>query len=99
MSIVRSETQEYQTQLLVTLKGSWCIIETSSGYVMGRVVTLDLRNLNILLSPGEVLIERSRLAFRAVLIRGSDIKKVLICEDESVCKSKFDHIKKLLDYQ
>lgn len=81
---------------LTTLKGSWCIIETSSSYVMGRVMNVDLRNLNLLLSPAVVLISNSRMAFRAVIVRGSDVKKIMVCEDEAQCNSKFDSIRKLM---
>ncbi len=94
MSMVSTEVRDFQTQLLLVLKGSWCIIETSSSYVMGQVRNVDLRNLNLLLSPAAVLLGGSLIRFRSVLVRESDVRKVLTCESEEDCEKKLDIIRK-----
>ena len=92
MSLVNTETREFRNQLILTLKGSWCIIETSTSYVMGQLRNIDLHNLNLLLSPAIMLVGNSQLVFRSILIRGSDVKKILVCESESECREKLNFI-------
>ena len=93
--MTNTEIRNFQTQLLTVLKGSWCIIETSSSYVMGQVRNVDLRNLNLLLSPAAVVLSGAVLRFRAVLVRGSDVRKVLVCENEDECEKKLETVRRI----
>ena len=100
MSSITSElTHRFRSDLMMLLPGRWVIVETSECYIFGRVRTIDPRNLNILLEGVRIVhkisTEEIVLSTEGVLVRGSEVKNVILCSDENQCRQNYTKLMKL----